>query len=225
MIRIEVNVKDLGASLGIASVIRACQDKPAMHAAIAQGAESYVREWLISLNDDRSPNTGYYGAASRSVESLFDDHAATVAIPQRGMALHYYGGHVEAGKSISEFTGEPTKALALPTENVPVIGETRARPSDVGILAFLPNTKGTPGTVGYLVEGEEVTNKQGKNKGKTRAKALKDGRLMFVLRSWTDHEADESVLPGIQDLIECSLAAAAKHIEARRNAGLNQSIS
>ena len=214
MIRLEINTEDHGAAAGIAALIRACQDRAGLHEAMAQGVEGEVKDHLRGLNS-RSPNTGYYGRAADSTEVQADEDGGVVRITERGMALHYYGGRVVPGKGISSFTGEPTKSLAIPTEDVPRSGrEGRKGPREMGILAFLPSKR--PGTVGVLVEGVEVKKKD----GGTRTVRKDGGKLLFVLRSWTDHPEDPTVLPSISDMIRAAMGGAKEFLAATTGGSL-----
>jgi hypothetical protein len=149
-----------------------------LHDAMAGAVENNVRGYLLEKNS-RSPNTGFYAKASRSVESTAAADAAEVRIGHTGMALRYYGGRVNM----------KDRFLALPTEHVPVRGDERMRPGEMGDLAFIPKRgMGVSGTVGYLVEGEMKPEAK-------RATPKPGGRMMFVLRAFTDHQPDETVLP------------------------------
>ena len=92
-------------------------------------------------------------------------------------------------------------------------GERRQKPSEAGILAFIPKRGGPNVTTGYLVEGEEKTITRGKGKGGKRIVPKPGGKMMFVLRGWTDHKADESVLPTIVDMQTAAEQAAEAVIE------------
>lgn len=209
MILIEVNIQDIGVSEGISAVIRTCQDKTALHEAMAAGVEQRVSEHLLAKNS-LSPNSGFYASASKSTEVQADSAGAMVMITKRGMALRYYGGRVLPGKTISSFTGKRTTTLAIPSENVPMAGkEGRKGPREMGILAFIPSKKS--GTVGVLVEGEM---KNRVRKPGQRVVPKDGGKLMYVLRSWTDHKEDKSLLPTIASLLTAATDAAHDYFAA-----------
>lgn len=202
MMTLRIDIQDAAARAGIARFMGAARDAMARNEAAAAGVENEVQEHLLGLNS-RSPNTSFYGRAARSTETDAREDGATVSITARGLALRYYGGQVLPKLSISSFTGRPTKALALPTDAVPMAGsEGRMGPREVGILAFIPSKKA--GTVGVLVEGQNKTITRGPNQGGTRVVPTPGGRLMFVLRSWTDHAPDPSVLPTHDDLTQAA---------------------
>jgi hypothetical protein len=67
---------------------------------------------------------------------------------------------------------------------------------------------------GYLVEGEEVTIKRGKRKGQTRTAPKPGGKLLYTLRAWTDHQADESVLPSIIELQQAAKDAGLDYLDS-----------
>jgi hypothetical protein len=203
MIGLEIDIDAIAAQRGISDLIGLLDDRTELHQEMAQGVEALVTAHLLALNS-RSPNTSFYGRAARSTAVEADGEGATVSVTHRGIALRYFGGRVVP------VTPGITN-LALPTEHVPVIGgERRQKPSEAGILAFIPNRGGPSVTTGYLVEGEEKTITRGKRKGGKRIVPKPGGNMMFVLRGWTDHAADESVLPTIVEM----QAAAARAAEA-----------
>jgi hypothetical protein len=199
MITITVNIDPI--ITGVMEKFRAVLDDKAMlHDAIRAEVEAVVKKHLLALNS-RSPNTGYYAKASASVNSTADAQAAIISIQAAGIGLRRFGGEVKPGRNISSKTGQPTKAIALPTKHVPIINQNRARPKDIPMLAFVPNRKGGD-TTGYLVEAEMKLRKAGKNKGKyiATAKPKGEGKMMYVLRKRTSHEADPAVLPSDEEL-------------------------
>lgn len=209
MIHLEVNVRDSGASNGISALIRSCKDRTALHEAMAAGVEKNVSEHLLAKNSN-SPNSDFYASASKSTEVKADEAGALVLITKRGMALRYYGGRVLPGKTISSFTGKRTTSLAIPSDDVPMAGkEGRKGPREMGILAFIPSKKS--GTVGVLVEGELINRKRG---GGQRVVPKDGGKLMYVLRSWTDHKEDKTLLPTLAGLLAAAKDAANDYLEA-----------
>lgn len=204
MLEVKVNFDDAGAQAVLAKVQALPAARQELHAAMAVAVEEQVRGHLLNLNS-RSPNTGYYGKAARSVESSATAGSGTVTIPHRGMALRFYGGRVNP---------VTLRNLALPTANVPVRGGERMRPGEMKDLAFIPKRGGPDVTTGYLVEGEPKVILRGKRKGQTRIKPKKGGKLMFVLRGWTDHPADTGVIPGTPELATAAQAAGEDYLAA-----------
>ena len=201
MLSLNVNVEDAGALSGIEAITAAMADRAGMHAAMADRVTEQVREHVRGL-DSRSPNTHWWSRVAESVRNTSSAEQAEVVVPYRGAALRYYGGTVEPVN---------VKNLALPTENVPVRDNTRLAPREAGILAFIPNRKGGD-TTGYLVEGEMRQTKRGKNKGKERAVPKQGGALMYILRKKTTHQADPTVLPTLEALLQAAGDAAADFI-------------
>jgi len=201
MLTLQVNVKDIGASAGIAAILRTSQQRTQLHLEMAQGVEREASAHLLGINT-RSPNTSFYGRAARSSETRADESGAVLSFTHRGIALRYYGGRV---------LPKNVKNLALPTKDVPLAGnEGRKGPREMGILAYLSARKGAaPGTTGYLVEGMEVTSKR---TGKTRKVPLPGGKLLYVLRSWTDHNPDATVLPAMAALIQAATDAGEAYV-------------
>lgn len=197
MLKVEVNFSDEGLQAALASLAGDLQGMAEIHQAMAQGVEETTRSHLLGLNS-RSPNTGFYAKAARSVESSWDSAAGTVRVPHRGAALRYSGGRVNM----------KDKLLALPTDKVPVRGDERMRPGEFADLAFIPNRKGGVSvTRGFLVEGQ--MNKKG-----TRLVPKKGGALMFVLRAWTDHDPDPTVIPDDATLTLSATEAGGNYLQA-----------
>lgn len=194
MMRVYVNITDLGARAGISRLRSRLENAVGIHEAIAEGVGEQTREHVRGLRT-RSPNTNFYGRAAESLETNANDAEAIISIPQRGFRLRYYGGRVRPVR-------EGIKNLAIPTENVPVTNFVRLSPRDVGPLAFIPRLNGPSITTGYLVEGVEKTITRGANKGRKRIVPKVGGKLMYVLRGFTDHEPDEAIIPTEEKLVE-----------------------
>jgi hypothetical protein len=199
MLEVQVKYSDEGLQAALASLAGDLTATTELHQAMAVAVEEKVRDHLLGLNS-RSPHTGYYAKASRSVESSADAAAGTVTVPHRGVALRYHGGRVEM----------KDKHLALPTENVPVRGDERLRPGEIPDLAFIPRAANSaPGTFGFLVEGEKNA------KGRLVPKKREDGgKLMFVLRAYTDHAPDPTVIPDDAALTASAAAAGEDYLSA-----------
>lgn len=204
MVRLEVKFDDAGAMALLTRLRGRLEARRELHNAMAEGLKEHVRDHLLDLNSSRSTRTGFYGKAARSVEASADGEAGWVRVPHRGTALRFYGGRVVPVEE---------KNLALPTANVPVRGGERMRPGEMDNLAFIPNRKGG-GTTGYLVEGERFTPARGPNKGRERLRPKPGGMLMYVLRGWTDHEADPTVLPDAGEMTAAARSAGEAYLAA-----------
>lgn len=197
MLSVDVKYEDSGAAAMLARLRSLPRERGELHQAMAAGLEGKVRSHLQGINT-RSPHTGFYGKAARSVESSADSDAGLVRVPHRGAALRFYGGRVQM----------KDRLLALPTKEVPVRGGERMRPGEMTDLAFVPNRKGGVSvTRGFLFEGERFTPQSGKHKGQARLRRKPGGKLLFVLRAWTDHEPDPTVLPGRDAMTAAARAA------------------
>ena len=203
MLRVEVKLD----ADGVTEALLQASDLPLadIHTAMAQAVETEVKEYLTSINA-RSPNTNYFGRAARTVVGSADDTQALIRIPHRGMALRYHGGDVRAGRTTSSKTGQPTKNLAIPTDDVPLNSGRDARkpPRDMGLLAYIPN-KGKP--AGLLVQGEAKTITRGPRKGGTRIVATPGGPVLYVLTPSTHHKPDPTVLPDDAILLRTAVEA------------------
>ena len=210
MLSVAVKIEDLGASAALRDLLGVMANRQALHENMGEAVKAGVVEHLLGLNS-RSPNTSFYGRAARSAEAdplRADDAGATVSITHRGFALRFHGGRV-LPKNVNN--------LALPTKHVPLSsGENEGRkgPREMGLLAFLAGRKGVAGTTGYLVEGmENGTITRGKRKGQPRIVPKPGGRLMYVLRKWTDHKEDPSVLPAVVELHRLAREGAAAFVK------------
>lgn len=203
---ITLDFQEHGLISMLAGYETALRNKAQLHREMAQGVEAKVSDHLLALNS-RSPNTSFYGRAARSTQVTADDGQGVVSITHRGLALRYYGGRV---------LPQNVKNLAIPSDEVPLAGnEGRKGPREMGLLAYIPKRGlGVSATTGYLVEGEEVVIQRGKRKGQTRTAPKKGGKLLYTLAAWTDHNADESVLPATAVLLESATDAAYDYIES-----------
>ena len=213
MLRLDVNVEDAAAMAMVRRAEAAGQDGEGLHLAMAMGVEALVKKHLRAKYVSRSPNTGFYGRMAEATAGTATKAEGTVTVGAgiRGAALRYFGGTVAAGKTISSITGRPTRLLAIPTKDVPVSGSTRETPANMGMLKYLPSTKGG----GVLVEGEQVTGKR----GKTRVERKPGGRLLFILKAYTKHDPDPGLLPDQAALEAAARAAAGDHIAAATASG------
>lgn len=195
-------------SPSLAQLMARLADTETLHEAMAMAVDERVRDHLLTRR--QSPNTGWWAAASRSVTHTAHADHATVAVRQRGAALHYYGG------TVHQRPGGPL--LALPTDDVPIVQGVRVGPrhSALGPLMFLPARRpARKGVVGVLVEAE-LTGKsiqRGKNKGKPAKRRKKDGKLLYVLMSETSHPDDPSVLPTQAELQAAAKRAASDYLD------------
>ena len=202
MMDVRVSIRDLGASASIEAIMRSSLARTELHQAMAAGVETLASDHLRGLNT-RSPNTSFYGRSALSAETRADDLGAILSFTHRGIALRFHGGRV---------LPKNVKNLALPTKDVPLAGsEGRKAPREMGILAFLHAKKtASPGTTGYLVEGMEVTSKR---TGKVHKVPLPGGKLLYVLRSGTDHPGDPTVLPTLAALIASTTEAGNVYVQ------------
>jgi len=210
MLSVEVNIRDQ-ASPALRELLGVLENRQALHENMGEAVKAGVVKHLRGLNS-RSPNTSFYGRAARSAETeplRADGAGATWSITHRGMALRFHGGRVLPVN---------VKNLALPTKNVLLSsGENEGRkgPREMGLLAFIPNRKsqGVSVTTGYLVEGEQQgTVTRGRRKGQPRIVPKPGGKLLYVLRGWTDHAPDASVLPSVLELHRLASEGAAAFV-------------
>ncbi len=205
MLELQVNITDHGAKAALERLQGNLEAKAELHEAMARGTETLVKSHLDGRNS-RSPNTQWWAKAADSVESSWDAERGMVSITRAGAALRYYGGRVNM----------KDRFLALPSGDVPVRGDERMRPGEMGDLAFLPAKKGAkPGTKGYLVEGISVPKKD----GGTRTVQKPGGKLFFTLREYTDHKADPTVLPETPALQAAAGEAALDYLAAAQEGG------
>lgn len=208
MLSVTVNIKDLGASAAVQELLGVMENRAALHVDMGEAVKAGVVKHLRGLNS-RSPNTSFYGRAASSVESAplqADGSGVSFSVTHIGMALRFHGGRVNMKE----------KYLALPSPHVPLSGganEGRMRPREMGLLAFLNGRKGVAGTRGYLVEGvEDGVVTRGKRKGQKRIVPKPGGHLLYVLRRWTDHDPDPTVLPTDAELHRMAREGAAEFI-------------
>lgn len=166
----------------------------AMGAAVKKLAADHLR------TTKSSPNTGWWGRATRMISHTATATEATVTYNQTGVALRYYGG------TVKQKPGGPL--LTIPFATVPVENGTRKAARKMGNLVFLPARRpARKGVVGVLAEGETYIRKRGKNKGKPGIRAKKGGQLYYTLMTEVTHQADPTVLPTEAELLATAAQA------------------
>lgn len=168
--------------------------------AAAAGVERRWRRHLLERAAARDKGgVDFWARAARSVSSEVSDGRAVVRVVQVGLRLRYEGGVVSAGKGISSYTGRATRALAIPSDRVPVRDGRRVSPGEAGPLVFVKARGGD--VVGYLIGGEvNGVISRGKNKGRPRVRAR--GPLMFTLKMRVAVRGDAGVLLEGRELLE-----------------------
>jgi hypothetical protein len=211
-VSIQIDTRTITASL--VATEKALQDGEGMHGAIAEATGKVVKDHLTAKYLPRDgPRGDFWADVISSTESTATSEAATVTLNELGIGLRYYGGEVTPGKSISSYTGELTKALAIPSDKVPVAGGRQIRPGKAGILAFIQSRN--PGeTVGVLVEGALQKITRGVNKGKDRRIPKPGGSLLYTLRTITRHKPDPNILPSDDELTAAAVAAITRFVSS-----------
>lgn len=193
----------------------AMKDKKGLHKSISTSVLDAVRDRLKAEYLPRDgPRGNFWADVIASAQAKSSEEMATVSLTELGIGLRYRGGEVTPGKSISSYTGELTRALAIPTLKVPVKGGRQVRPGKAGVLAFIQGNRLGGETIGYLVEGETRTAKKGKNKGKPYTVAKPGGALLYTLRTITRHRGDKNILPTNQAITETASRAARDFIDS-----------
>lgn len=194
-VSIKVNINAAAPKAALARIKAVAEDSEALHAGIAEAVARVTREHLrvhYVPRDERGID--FWADVVNSVEAESDASGATVSLNELGIGLRYRGGTVTPGKSISSYTGELTRALAIPGDKTPVQQGRAIRPGRAGVLAFI-RAVSRGETIGYLVEGQEKTITRGKNKGGTRIVPKPGGSLLYTLRTITRHRPDPNILP------------------------------
>lgn len=214
---LSIAIDSTALKTSLEATARGLEDKAGMHGSIAQAVSVATRGHLTSNYLPRDgPRGDFWADVINSISSTADVAAASVSLNELGIRLRYDGGDVTPGKSISSYTGETTRALAIPSDKVPVAGGRQIRPGRAGILAFI--RKAAAGeTIGYLVEGQERIATRGKNKGKPYIEAKPSGSLLYTLRTITRHTGDKNILPAEAALIDAASSAVRKFIGSFEN--------
>lgn len=207
-----VNIK-IDASAVVAELKNsehAMRDKEGMHGSIAIASEKLVKDHITAKYLPRDGQRGdFWADVIESTQSTSDGNSANVVLSELGVSLRYFGGEVTPGKSISSYTGELTKALAIPSDKVPVSGGRQIRPGRAGLLAFIQSARGGE-TVGFLVEGIAVARKRdGKRgkKGEPYTIPKPGGSLLYTLRTITRHKGDKGILPSDDEIEDAAVKA------------------
>lgn len=210
MLKLNIKIEDAGALASVRAITAGLEDRAGLHSSMAMAVETDVKSHLQANYVPRNKRGDFWKRVHDSVEVHSDEQGGSVALVETGIALRYHGGEVYPGKNkvaSGPRIGQLTRALAVPSDHVPVVGGRQQTPAHMGILAFL--RAATAGdTVGYLVEGEERQITRGKNKGKMRIVPKTGGSLLYTLRSVTRHAADKNILPNDEALLNAATSAA-----------------
>lgn len=191
------------------------EEREPLLAGMATAVEQEVRDHLNEKYVPRNKRGNFWERVEKSIEVHTNPKAAEVALTETGIRLRYDGGDVYPGKNPARSgpnKGSPTKALAVPSDKVPVRRGRQLAPFQGGLLAYI-QAKTAGETVGYLVEGEEKAIGRGPNKGKTHVVPKTGGALMYTLRTVTHHKADKGILPVDSVLLEAMKRAALDHLD------------
>lgn len=214
MIDLEINI-DLNELSHIEGIADALEDTETLHMVAAQGGGEEQKSHLRDKYVPRNKRGNFWERVHDSVEISADEDSGTIAMTELGIRLRYHGGEVRPGvnkAAAGPNKGNTTKALAVPSDAVPVSNGRQLSPAFMGPLAFLFGKRGSE-SVGYLVEGEEKTITRGKNKGKKRIVPKKGGDLMYTLRSITRHKADTGIIPE-DEISSAAVAALSDHLDS-----------
>ena len=198
--RVEVLFSTEGLDAAMERVLGVAGDRGKLLAAAAAGVE---RRWQGHLRERYVPRdrdgVSYWADVVRSITSEVTDSGAVVKVSGLGLRLRYEGGMVLPGKGTSSFTGRPTRALAIPSDRVPVRDGRRIAPGQAGPLAFVAARGGD--VVGYLIAGEVAgTVSRGSNRGKPRVRAK--GPVLFTLKLRQAMRGDAGIFPEGGKLLE-----------------------
>jgi len=216
MLTFGININDVAALASVEALEAALLDRSGLHRSIATAVEGKVKDHLQTNYVPKNKRGDFWKRVHDSIEVRADDASATVSLVELGIGLRYYGGDVFPGKNPAASgpnKGKPTKALAVPSKDVPIANGRQLPPSKMGLLAFLRGIAGGE-TVGHLVEGMEQTITRGKNKGKTRIVAKPGGAYLYTLRSVTHHTADKNILPADDVILAAGTEAAVDYVES-----------
>lgn len=157
-----------------------------------------VKENFQQLDETRGNKLGgrrthYYSSARRSTSFYLDGEDVVINIAQVGIALHYYGGVVNAGVNDSFITGKPTKYLTIPA-----CAEAYGRSaSDFENLVIVWGKGRKPVGLAIGVPVEETARRGPVLTKNTR---LVPGQVMYWLKESITVTPDKTVLPSSSTL-------------------------
>ncbi|MCW1913728.1 hypothetical protein OJ996_09090 [Luteolibacter sp. GHJ8] len=193
-VKVSISIDAAAPKARLEVVQKVAKDRAKTNAVIGEAVAALARQRIHDRYVVEETRTNFWERVQNSIESEADENGATITYNELGIGLRYRGGTVTPGKSISTFTGKLTRALAIPSDKVPLVNKRPVAPRYAGLLAFLRST--TRGdTVGVLVEGQQKVITRGPNKGKTRIVPKPGGDLLYVLKKMTRHRPDPQILP------------------------------
>lgn len=196
-------------------IARVAGDKEEMHREISEEVADLIGAHLLAKYVPRDKNgVDFWADVRNSIEASGSPKEALVTLEEIGLRLRFYGGDVTPGKSISSYTGKLTRALSVPSKDVPAEGGRQIRPGRAGLLAFIRSATRGGNLVGTLVEGMEVPITRGKKKGQKRIVPRPGGKLMYTLKTITRHKGDKKIIPPEEKLREASVRAILNLLDA-----------
>jgi hypothetical protein len=190
-----------------------------------------VLEQKFHENESQSRSTlghiGYWDKAADSIQQPnIESDGVSVSVNKPGVALHYFGGTVKPGKSISRFTGRPTTLLTLPAR-------TEAYGKSAGEFNNLKMVWGKGGRPVALAEDtasptSEIHLVKSKNgvlrKVHVQAPPEKQGGLiMFWLVPQVTIQAKPDVIPQLEEMALPAFHEVVRYLEEQTGKKANQS--
>lgn len=212
MLKLSINVEKAAVEASLDAITSGLADRAGLHASMATAVESEVKDHLTTKYVPRNKHGNFWERVRDSIEVRSDASGANVDLVETGIGLRYYGGDVTPGKNPAASgpnKGKPTRALAVPSDSVPVVSGRQLPPARMGLLAFLRRVTGGE-TVGFLVEGEEKTSK----KGKKYITPKPGGDLLYTLRTITRHTGDKGIIPAESILMQAASMAARDWVDS-----------
>jgi hypothetical protein len=194
-VSIKISVNAAAPKAKLEDFKRVANDRAKTNDAIGEAVAELARQRIHDRHISEETRGNFWERVRNSIENESSADGATVSYNELGIGLRFRGGDVYPGKSISSYTGKLTRALALPTDDVPLINQRPAAPHQAGTLLAFLRAASRGETVGFLVEGMEKEITRGKNKGSRRIVQRPGGDLLYVLKSVTHHRPDPGILP------------------------------
>jgi len=178
------------ASEGVRA-LAATLDPAVVNEVVGEAAATVYQQHFIAREKSHSPNSHYYGKAAKATGYQVVPGGVLISIAHVGIALHFFGGTVKAGKGISRATGRPTKYLTIPARDE-AKGRTAA---DFDSLIILWGRNG-PYALAKTVR-TQLSVKRNKNTGAVTvgSRGVQGGEVLFWLKKEITVQKDPTVLP------------------------------
>lgn len=228
---IQVEIRDT-ATPTLAAILAGLEPQR-LNPVIGEAGSNVVRQHVAALSNRPNklggPSTRYWEKAADSTSWVEVGDGVVISVGGDrvpGLPLHFFGGDVYPGKSISRFTGRPTRYLTIPAR-AEAHGTTASEHGELVVLWGRHGPYALAAASDYL-----RVIRRGKRKGQLVTGVRKDlatnqreeashggGGVLFWLTDHAHHEPDPTILPTEQKIRDAVVAAIEDYVDGLQSTG------